>query len=354
LIYHLFLQPVEIKPEDLFKPVVQTTHTPMAETDYNFHKSNSTYFTDLDIARTHLATAILRKGIRGVKDEKGATFSFRNTSRAAGHNRRHNIDPLGSSGQANSETGAKGMTAEDWYRQATQPGPLLIALGAVTCQFHREIPPYKRYEIWTRLLTWDRKWMYIVSHFVERGAFKPTGYSLQPRKRRSMRVEQLTEEDKAELKKKIFASSMAKYVVKKGRLTIPPELVLERSQMLPARPAGAPILGGWTPSQSKDTTPERTATPSPEPGIEDPTAANRGYSNGSLGSKQAVLEEDLVSSTDTSLDDADGWTWERVEEHRIKGLRLAEAFDYLDGLKDVYELEGEEVMGRYTDLVFNF
>jgi hypothetical protein len=88
----------------------------MAETDYNFHKSNSTYFTDLDIARTHLATAILRKGIRGVKDEQGATFSFRNTSRAAGHEKRQqNIHALGTSGNQSSAIGAKGISEEEWW-----------------------------------------------------------------------------------------------------------------------------------------------------------------------------------------------------------------------------------------------
>jgi hypothetical protein len=233
-----------------------------------------------------------------------------------------------------------------------QPGPLLIALGAVTCQFHREIPPYQRYEIWTRLLTWDRKWMYIVSHFVENDAFRPTGYSLQPGRKGSKKVGHLTEEDRAMLKRKIFASSVAKYVVKKGRLTIPPELVLERSQMLPPRPKGAPILGGWTPSQSKDTTPERTATPSPEPEIDSPMATNDNGSDVFL--HEQVLAESLFQCTSSTIDSSDDWTWERVQELRIKGLKLAEAFDSLDGLKDVFDLQGEEAMGRYPDLIFNF
>lgn len=187
--------------------------------DYNFHKSNSTYFTDLDIARTHLATAILRKGIRGVKEDKEATFSFRNTSRAAGHKRVEHISPLGASGDT-SDSAEKPLTEKEWHAQVTQPGPLLIALGAVTCNFHREIKPYRRYEIWTRLMTWDRKWLYIVSHFVEQGTFKPTSYSLQLGRQGNKRVENLTRGDKAKLKRKIFASSVAKYVVKKGRLTI--------------------------------------------------------------------------------------------------------------------------------------
>lgn len=351
LIYHLFFQPTEIKPQDLFKPIVQTTHTPMSEMDYNFHKSNSTYFTDLDVARTHLVAAILRKGIRGVKDEKNATFSFRNTSRAAGHKRNQHINPLGTSGETQA-VGARGMSEEDWYEQATRPGTLLIALGAVTCNFHREIKPYRRYEIWTRLMTWDRKWMYIVSHFVEKGTFRPAGYSLQPGRRGSRRVENLTEEDKAKLKRKIFASSVAKYVIKKGRLTIPPELVLERSQMLPPRPEGAPILGGWTPTPSKDATPQCTATPSPEP--QSPTTEGKAYSNGSVDPRQRMLDASLFPIVDPDSNNCNTWTWEHVQEQRLKGLQLAKAFDSLDGLRDVFNVEGEDAMGRYADLILNF
>lgn len=324
--------------------MIQTTHTPISEMDYNFHKSNSTYFTDLDIARTHLATAILRKGIRGVKNEGNETFSFRNTARAAGHKRDATLNALGASGKTE-EGNAKSMTEEEWLAQVSQPGPLLIALGAVTCNFHREIKPYRRYEIWTRLMTWDRKWLYIVSHFVESGTFKPTGYSLQARRRGHKRVESLSKEDRARLKRKIFASSVAKYVVKKGRLTIPPELVLERSQMLPPRPTGTPILGGWTPSPSKDATPQRTATPSPEP------SSPSKHANGFVDPRQRILEESLFPLESAGGDE---WTWEKVQEQRLKGLHLAEAFDAVDGLKDVFPLEGEEAMGRYADLVLNF
>ena len=245
------------------------------------------------------------------------------------------------------------MTEEEWYEQVTRPGPLLIALGAVTCNFHREIKPYRRYEIWTRLMTWDRKWLYIVSHFVEKDTFKPTSYSLQHGRKGSRRVENLSQEDKARLKRKIFASSVAKYVVKKGRLTIPPELVLERSQMLPPRPTGTPILGGWTPSSSKDATPQRTTTPSPEP--QSPWMNGTANGNGAIDAKQQILEESLFPDEPSASESAAAeWTWERVQERRLKGLELARAFDYLDGLKDVFPVEGEDAMGRYADLVLNF
>jgi len=354
LIYHLFLQPTEIKPQDLFRPVIQTMHTPISEMDYNFHKSNSTYFTDLDIARTHLATAILRKGIRGVKNGGNETFSFRNTARAAGHKSSNDNSALGTIGQAAGSTGGR-MTADEWYEQVTRPGPLLVALGAVSCNFHREIKPYRRYEIWTRLLTWDRKWLYIVSHFVEEGIFKPRSYSLQPGRKGGRKVENLSNEDKARLKHKIFASSVAKYVVKKGRLTIPPELVLERCQMLPARPVGTPILGGWTPGNSVGDSPGRTAIPSPAPQAKwgDHTRRNGNAGPGSDILGESIFPNEFKPEVDGS-DGSDGWTWNYVQEQRLKGLRLANAFDTLDALRDVFSIESEDAMGMYTDLILNF
>src|SRR5438045_3403928 len=47
-----------LTPGDLFKPMITVPfRTPLLETDYNLHKSNSTYFSDLDMARTQLVTA---------------------------------------------------------------------------------------------------------------------------------------------------------------------------------------------------------------------------------------------------------------------------------------------------------
>ncbi|KAF2420012.1 hypothetical protein EJ08DRAFT_598624 [Tothia fuscella] len=285
LIYHLFIQPTTLTPSSLFSPLITTSHTPIAETDYNFHKSNSTYFTDLDISRTHLVTALLKQGIRGEKRREA-------------------------------------MTEEEWFAAATEPGNLLIALGAVSCHFHREIAPYRRYEIWTRLLTWDRKWLYIVSHFVEAGAFVPEGYALQPWKKVRGKWEDLSESDRKALERKVFASSIAKYVVKKGRLTVPPEMALERAMMLPPRPTGTKVDG---------------------------ESAENADGDGESPSKM-VLEESLFAEDVKG----DYWTWERVQEERKNGLKLAEAYDSLEGLKGVFAGGEGVAMGQYDDLIFGW
>lgn len=375
LIYHLFLQPTPLPPRALFTPLITPTHTPLLETDYNFHKSNSTYFADLDIARTHLVAAITRHAMHSVGDgthpeEGDVRWSFKNTTRAAGckekkskTNPKIEISPLGTSGQGETKTAAQ-MTEQEWTEAAKDAGGnLLIALGAVSCHFHREIKPYRRYEIWTRVLTWDRKWLYIVSHFVEADTFAPETYILQPwKKGKKRRVEDLTEADKLKLKKKIFASSIAKYVVKKGRLTIPPEMVLERSRMLPPRPEGVPMLGAWTPVPSRNpsgnNTPARSTSPdadAPGDGADTPSPSP---STSSRNLDHGVLTESLFATT-KGADDKNGeeWTWETVQAERRRGLKYAEAYDMLDSLKDVFEVEGQpegEVMGQYSDLMLGF
>ena len=47
----------------------------MWETDYNFHKSNSTYFSDLDVARTALVTRLYSPGVGLVSKELDAEFA---------------------------------------------------------------------------------------------------------------------------------------------------------------------------------------------------------------------------------------------------------------------------------------
>ena len=378
----------------------------MLETDYNFHKSNSTYFTDLDIARTHLVTAIMRKGIRGIgthPENSNASWSIANTSRSTGtqsippsimtDNKTDeqraaellkpapsisglHINPLGTSavdsglstpaGARTPDPGSKppaamtsesklasnsisksagpspfgGLSEEQWWREATKPGNLLIALGGNSCHYHREIPSYKRYEIWTRVLSWDRKWIYVVSHFVEAGAFKPRRYVLQPWKGKpsiavnedSPRADRMTEEERTKMRRKIYASSISKYVVKKGRLTIPPELVLQRSEMLPSRPPGAPSTFFTTTSEL------------PEAQVGSSASTGMGASD--------LLEESLFPSDATGAEEE--WTWERVEKERQKGLKLSQLFDGLDGLRDAFDMGEDGAMGRFTDLARGF
>jgi Thioesterase-like superfamily len=109
------------------------SHAPIGELDHGMHKSNSTYLTNLDIASSHHHYCPFREGVNKY---------------SSGTERKN--------------------------------GTFFPALEAVTISFKREINPYKKYEIWTRVLPWDKKWVYMVSHFVEAGKVKPHSFSDQP------------------------------------------------------------------------------------------------------------------------------------------------------------------------------
>ena len=96
----------------VFLPFITTTHAPLFECDYNLHKSNSTYFTDLDASRSHLLSALCYTGFRRADRE---------------------------------------LTAEG------KSGMLAAIIGSVTTSFKREIPIFQQYEVWSRILTWDQK-----------------------------------------------------------------------------------------------------------------------------------------------------------------------------------------------------
>lgn len=152
----------------LFRPASITTRSPMLESDFNWHKSNSTYFSDLDISRLVLITRIYFAG-----------FS-----------------------KCSKELAAEGHT-----------GRMSLTLGSVYCSFRRPLRLYDRYHVSSRVLAWDRKWLYIVSWFS------------RPCKKR------LQKEGETE----IIACALSKYVCKKGRFTVPPERLLLASGLLPAQ-----------------------------------------------------------------------------------------------------------------------
>jgi len=196
-----------------------------------------------------------------------------------------------------------------------------FVLGGIECNYRREIKPYEKYEMWTRVLAWDKKWLYIVSHFVKKGAIKPQGYTLSNGKwfgpESATKRHQKSGGDRAHVangkaasvpNKAIYASAISKYVFKKGRLTLHPEIVLEASGLLPARP------GGWA------------TTAGPAPAVD-------------------------ASELSNVADEGSEWTWKTVEAENATGLKLAESFAALDGLFDVFTGSDRPSLGVYHDMV---
>ncbi|KAF4556773.1 Hypothetical protein D9617_1g086550 [Elsinoe fawcettii] len=412
IFYQVHLAPKVMTRSDLFKPLVTTSWNSPLDCDYNFHKSNSTYLKDLDVARAHYIGALLRTGLR----------------------RMHAGDHEGLPNPSGPSHTSSGRRVPDNY---------IIALGGVACIFRKEIAPLSRFEIWTRLLAWDEKWIYTVSHVVKAGAVRPRGYALQPwkdadaeatrfpssllqrlglqrkskphPKQRGKRnappttpispsgnssgdeklhasLLKQTDPAKEELRRAVYMTSIARYVCKKGRTVIAPEIVFERSHLLPTAPRpgyvpdlrvghtfkGVPAVkskgeegNGHLPGKTQgmgggglslDTSPRTSGgIPGPETGMASLDARlssglDRGAASDLEGTGEAKengravprIQVDEVAGTEGGEE----LTWEQVHDARVWGLKYAAQFDGLAGLHDAFASEGDEVLGVYGDFIY--
>lgn len=274
--YLPIFRPPSLHPGMLFHYSITSSYTSLLETDYNLHKSNSTYFADLDVARTHCVSHLLKPG----------------------------LDAL----SANART----RVVRDKNGDVVKGG-MGIGFGAVFCSFRREVRPFQGYEMWTRVLSWDRKWLYLVTYYVVKGKVKPTSWDsgsagwfggLRQKKTTKNTTTGLEEgEGSAEWDKYVIATAVSKYVFKVGRFTVHPSIVLGESGLLPERPAG------W-----------------------------RGGAN-EVGDESEELGE-LQS-------DGDVWDWKRTEHQRREGMKFAEKFAALDGLGGQFDGGEDGALGRF-------
>ena len=306
----------------VFRPISIWTSAPLFEIDYNLHKSNSTYFSDMDISRTALVTNLLSAGFR--------------------------------SGNAELE------------RQGHK-GPNNVILGSVHTSYHKEIKPYERYEIRSRVLGWDQKWLIILSTFIRPGA-----------------------KGKPET---ILASALSKYVVKKARYTVPPESCLAAAgwfegmdrpdpktmhaksdskgkQKEDGKPKGILKIPSTTLNDTTTTTlsPSESTVMVNRPHEQELEAVDiakleakaeemsisakvkvdekRGTENPSDSTSPANTTENaapihVVESSSTAelppqrpaarRPSGQQWTWEMVEKERLRGLEIARSWMLLDG-----------------------
>ncbi|KAF1829420.1 hypothetical protein BDW02DRAFT_165834 [Decorospora gaudefroyi] len=277
LLYQLYLQPTPIPPHALFQPLITSTRTTLMETDYNLHKSNSSYFSDMDISRTHLFTALIRNGIK-------------KNSRLGGAKKSAVAAAIG---------GTEGTR-----------GKHIVALGGISCLFKKEILPYTKYEMWTRLLTWDRKWFYLVTHLVKPGVGKPAGWTLQPW-RKSKQPDKDEDVDPEKLMGAVYATAIAKYVIKRGRITISPEQALQDADMVPVKPEGWVYAGE--------------------------TVSENDHVNGDILPKPVK---------------AGDWNWDTIEAERLRGLKVAQKFAEMDGMHAFFDGGKNGALGEFADLLY--
>lgn len=255
-------------PSHLFSPRLTLSRSPPYECDLNGHKSNSTYFSDLDIARTHLMAHLTKKSFQ-VRKQRGDKLMY-------------------------------------------------VALAGVACMWRREIKPGVRYAIRTRVLGWEGKWVFVVSHF--------TTPDWRPAEGKE------GEEGYKPAKGKLYATALSKYVFKSGRQTVPPETVFRESGLIPERPEGS----APTP---RDRSPDGTGANTPDGLNEDITAESQ--------VERLVRETKEVARKEKGKRDGeDYWTWERIEAERKRGLEVAKAFLELDPLDGEIRNGGEEGLAR--------
>ncbi|RAL15817.1 acyl-CoA thioesterase [Aspergillus homomorphus CBS 101889] len=158
---------------EILEPLSIYSRAPVMEIDFNMHKSNSTYFSDLDVSRTALMSNLVVKGA---------------------------------------------ALLEKRLETQGKKGFLGFILGSVYTNFKREIPAYTKYEVKSHIASFDQKWVYIVTYFL-----KP---NTRPAKSGAT-------EDPEKLMKRLYAVSISKYVLKKGRYTVPPKDAFEAAGYTP-------------------------------------------------------------------------------------------------------------------------
>ena len=226
-------------------------------------------------------------------------------------------------------------------------GKFGVCLGAVSCSFGKEVKPYQRYEMWTRVLSWDRKWIYIVTHFVCKT--KASG-SLSQEVKQPGRPPSGCEEVDENL---IVASALSKCVFKKGSWTIPPETMLDVSGLLPTRPE-------FTSSKHTEPLPRsplkralledavemffETAIK-----LDDIRLSIESYLSRAFRRTKSDRAASVVDSSSASRDEkANIITWENIECERRRGMEMANLLAGLGGLET--EFRGTEKLATHNDL----
>ena len=203
-------------------------------------------------------------------------------------------------------------------------------LGGVTCSFRKEIKPFERFEIWTRVLAWDRKWLYLVSHIVKKGQVRPRNYILNSW-RKGVDKEHMNSAREmpvgATPHPAIFATSIAKYVFKNGRVTIPPEEVLQASELLPEKPVNKQSVL----KSEFDTKGSSSAKVEAE----------------SVIGKASNSDMEELKKASSNPESGEVWNWNRVEQERAKGMEIAIHMARLDDLHGTFTGETRPAFGQY-------
>ena len=147
----------------------------------------------------------------------------------------------------------------------------------------------------------------------------------------------------------IIASCLSKLVFKKGRLTIPPEIMLQASGLLPPRPSDLALIETHVLPAPKEMKLSQQIFDIPFKFFETADLL--------VDSARNALSPEPISPRDKSRsgspDGTEGktiqWSWAKVEEERIRGLTVASKLQGLDGLAGEFTAEAD-ALGKHSDL----
>lgn len=287
----------------LFAPLTITTTSPLLEIDHNLHKSNSTYFSDLDESRTALMVHLL----------SSTKFSPAELERE----------------------GFKGNFA--------------VILGAVHASFLKEIKPYERYQVRSRVLGWDDKWILIGSVFVRPKNNKDRQQERKALARKAKQLGKTAEELRSETavdeeNEVLLASCLSKYVVKKGRFTVPPFRSFKAAGWLPEKPDDAQSPPMAVLDSSSAPTPDSESLLG-EVKLTEETLRKRAQETAAKAAEKLKVSQEKNEVKVGKDDDAcrlaaSRWSWDDVEAERKRGMKLAENWLSLDkGLKELWRAD---------------
>lgn len=123
----------------------------------------------------------------------------------------------------------------------------MFLLAGVSAKFLRPIAPLERYDVSSRILSWEEdqtgRALYTVTYFLRPGISKklatPSGEEVEV----EGGPDALIRDEK--LKRGVFAVLISRYVFKCGRESIPPETVLRASGLLSTGNTRECDDGGW-------------------------------------------------------------------------------------------------------------
>ena len=148
----------------------------------------------------------------------------------------------------------------------------------------------------------------------------------------------------------IIASALSKIVFKKGRLTIPPEVMLQASGLLPPRPAELALLQTEIyPAPAKRLIAQQIFDV-PFRFFETFDLVWEAARNAVLPALESERQQSRDGSPDgTAVEKTSQWTWEKVEEERLRGLEMANKLAGLEGLVGEFTAEAD-ALGKHSDL----